>query len=225
MTSVAGQTADEFLHTSGLGKLVQEIYAGVCKERPDDVNAYIVEHLMVCARQPPLLEVPLLEVPLGAGGCAFEETSDAACCVCTQGSYRKSAKASTAHQSGALKSGFGQWAPVSNARPTNKGEMMTYLEDSRLASLLQRVVEKAVMLRPTNVVAMTMDIVCGTDAHLLDTEEAERAAQKLQATRAHPPSDLVSYPSAHPHPPLHSPIPPDAIRSEPSPGKCSISLT
>ena len=58
--------------------------------------------------------------------------------------------------------------------------MEQYLEDLRVRPLMQRITEKAVLLRPSNVVALAVDVTCGTDSHLMDASE-EAAAKSLQA--------------------------------------------
>jgi len=140
--NVGGETAEEFLQRSGLSKILEHIYVSVCRERPDDAEAYLVEYLT---------------------------------------SYHaKSAKSSVAHRTGVLKGGkFRDWKP--KEATTNKVDLERYLDDVRLSSLLQRIVEKALMVRSDNVVSLAIDLACGTDAHLQDEQEAELAAQKLQA--------------------------------------------
>ena len=41
------ETPDEFLERAGLRNILQHVYMGVCKERPDDINSFIIDHLTV----------------------------------------------------------------------------------------------------------------------------------------------------------------------------------
>lgn len=51
--------------------------------------------------------------------------------------------------------------------------MEEYLEDLQLRPMLHRITEKALVHRPANVIALAMDVVCGTDDHLKDEEEED----------------------------------------------------
>ena len=64
--------------------------------------------------------------------------------------------------------------------PLNKLQLEQYLDDLGMRPLLERITEKAVRLRPSNVVALAVDVACGTDGTYMDESEA-RAAQALQA--------------------------------------------
>jgi len=92
--------------------------------------------------------------------------------------YSKSAKASVAIRSGADR---GKWMPRKDFKLTNKLLLDQYLEDLQVRSTLQRIMEKAVLLRPTNVAALAVDIMLGTDSHLQDAADEEGAAKTLQA--------------------------------------------
>ncbi|KAL1529803.1 hypothetical protein AB1Y20_000735 [Prymnesium parvum] len=89
--------------------------------------------------------------------------------------------ANSAKQSKAKSKGVSlpDWNRRMDIRPTNAKAMEEYLEDLQLRPMLHRITEKALVHRPANVIALAMDVVCGTDDHLKDAEE--RAATSLQA--------------------------------------------
>uniref|UniRef100_A0A7S4JD67 Uncharacterized protein n=1 Tax=Prymnesium polylepis TaxID=72548 RepID=A0A7S4JD67_9EUKA len=133
------QSAELFLDTSGLKHILEQIYVGCCREKPDKLCPYVVEFL-----------------------------SD---------NYAKSAKQSVAQRSN---HDAGTWKPMKNFVPLNKLQLEQYLDDLGMRPLLERITEKAVRLRPSNVVALAVDVACGTDDTYMDESEA-RAAQALQA--------------------------------------------
>ena len=44
-----GVAADEFLRTSGLAKILEDIIIGCCREKPDKLAPYVVDYLNVRA--------------------------------------------------------------------------------------------------------------------------------------------------------------------------------
>jgi len=134
-----GQSADTYLETSGLKNVLERIYVGCCKEKPDKLEPYVVEFLY--------------------------------------GNYAKSAKQSVAKRSNV---DAGKWKPLKTFTPLNKLQLEQYLDDLKVRPLLEKITEKAVFYRPSNVVALAVDVCCGTDSQYTDQSE-DRAASALQA--------------------------------------------
>ncbi|KAL3902864.1 MAG: hypothetical protein SGPRY_011894, partial [Prymnesium sp.] len=90
--------------------------------------------------------------------------------------YTKDAK-----QSVALKTGFdvGHWKPLKDFQPSNPLMMQEYLDDLQVRRVFERITEKALWYRPSNIIALAVDVVCGTDNYHLSDQE--RAAVSLQA--------------------------------------------
>lgn len=147
----------QYLASSGLTQLIQQLLEACCRKKPDRLAPFVVDEL-------------LLSCP-------------------------SAAEHSKAVTSGAT-ARLGKWITRSDVNPESSMHLEHYLDDIGWRPTVERVVELALISRPTHIAAHVLDVVVsmrGTDAgaaatriqakHRGNTERARKKKRQEAATR------------------------------------------